>query len=182
MIIAADLVKTCPGGVQAVRGVSFSVPAYSVFAMALGITAGALLRRMLPAMIVTLAGFIAVRATIALWVRQHYMPAVTVYYKVTSGFTPPGAFWRLASGVVGPNGQLINQNTNGPVINGIPATYLPAGCPPDCRQALTHFRAFLTYQPADRCWAFQGIESGIFLGLSAVLIAVTAVMLLRRDA
>ena len=36
--------------------------AYSLFALALGIAAGALLRRVLPAMAVTLAGFIAVRA------------------------------------------------------------------------------------------------------------------------
>ena len=51
--------------------------AYALFAMALGITAGALLRRTLPAMAVTLAGFIAVRAVIALWLRPHYMSAVT---------------------------------------------------------------------------------------------------------
>ena len=48
--------------------------------------------------------------------------------------------------------------------------------------ALSHFRGFLTYQPADRYWAFQGIETGIFLVLAAGLIAVTAVTLLRRDA
>ena len=75
--------------------------AYSLFAMALGIAAGTLLRRTLPAIAVTLAGFIAVRALITLLLRPHYMSAVTVYYKVTSGFTPPGSFWQLAQGVVG---------------------------------------------------------------------------------
>jgi hypothetical protein len=74
----------------------------------------------------------------------------------------------------------------------VPASYLPASCtqvsrgaftpPPSCTQALSHFRAFLTYQPADRYWTFQGIETGIFLVLAAALIAVTAVTLLRRDA
>ena len=49
-------------------------------------------------------------------------------------------------------------------------------------QAASHFRGFLTYQPADRYWTFQGIETGIFLVLAAALIAVTAVTLLRRDA
>src|SRR5439155_25206412 len=29
------------------------------------------------------------------------------------------------------------------------------------------------YQPADRFWTFQGIETGIFLGLSLILVAVT---------
>ena len=166
--------------------------AYSVFALALGIAAGALLRRTLPAMIVTLAGFIAVRSLVTLLLRQHYMSAVTVFYKVTGGFTPPGSFWQLASGVLGPNGQPIDQNTDGNVVAGIPASYLPASCaapgrgpftpPPSCAQALTHFRGFLTYQPADRYWAFQGIETGIFLVLAAALIAVTAAVLLRRDA
>jgi hypothetical protein len=52
---------------------------YALFAMALGIAAGALLRRTLPTLAVTLGGFIAVRAAIALWLRPHYMSAVTVY-------------------------------------------------------------------------------------------------------
>jgi hypothetical protein len=165
--------------------------AYSLFAMALGIAAGALLRRVLPAMAVMLAGFIAVRAVVTLWLRPHYMSAVTVFHTVTSGFTPPGSFWQLAAGILGPNGQAINQSTNGNVVAGIPVYYLPASCnapsrgpfspPPSCAQALTHFRAFLTYQPADRYWTFQGIETGIYLVLAAALIAVTAVVLLRRD-
>lgn len=166
--------------------------AYAVFAMALGIAAGALLRRTLPAMAVTLAGFIAVRAVIALLLRPHYISAVTAFSKVTGGFTPSGSYWQLAQGVLGPNGQQINQNTNGNVVAGIPADYLPASCaapgrgaftpPPSCTQALAHFRGFVTYQPAGRYWTFQGIETGIFVVLAAVLLTVTAVVLLRRDA
>jgi hypothetical protein len=168
--------------------------AYSLFAMALGIAAGALLRRVLPAIAVTLAGFIAVRTLIALLLRPHYMSAVTVFYKVTSGFTPTGSYWQLAQGVVGPNGLPIDLNTNGNgnSVYGVPANYLPASCtqvsrgaftpPPSCVQAVSHFRGFLTYQPADRYWTFQGIETGIFVILAAALIAVTAVALLRRDA
>ena len=34
----------------------------------------------------------------------------------------------------------------------------------------------------DRYWAFQGIETGIFVVLAAALIAVTAIVVLRRDA
>jgi hypothetical protein len=166
--------------------------AYSLFAVALGIAAGAVTRRVLPAMAVTLAGFIAVRAVVALWLRPHYMSAVTVFYKATSSFTPTGSYWQLASGIIGPDGQPVNSNfSNEAVINGIPASYLPASCnppargpftpPPSCTQALGHFREFLTYQPADRYWAFQGIEAGIFLVLAAGLVAVTAAVLLRRD-
>jgi hypothetical protein len=166
--------------------------AYSLFAMALGIAAGALIRRVLPAMAVTLAGFIGVRVVVALWLRPHYLSAVTVFYKATSGFNPPGAFWQIAQGVVGPNGQALAQPNNTPFVDGVPITALPGSCAPvangpgnptgSCLQALSHFRAYLTYQPADRFWTFQGIETGIFLALAFVLIAVTAVVLLRRDA
>jgi hypothetical protein len=146
----------------------------------------------LPAIAVTLAGFIAVRAVITLLVRPHYMSAVTVYYKlIGSGYTPSGSYWSLASGILGPNGQAIDQNTNGNVVAGIPVGYLPASCnapgrgaftpPSSCTQAIAHFRGFITYQPANRYWAFQGIETGIFLALAAALIALTAVLLLRRD-
>ena len=59
---------------------------------------------------------------------------------------------------------------------------VPNNPTPSCTQALSRFRGFLTYQPADRFWTFQGIETGIFLALAFALVAVTAVTLLRRDA
>ncbi len=167
---------------------------YSLFALALGVAAGALLRRTLPALAVTLAGFIAVRVVITLWLRSHYMNAVTVSYNVLSGFTPKGAYWKIASGILGPNGQQLPQPDNTPYFDGIPQTYLPGACsgingpnapnnpPQACTQALSHFHAFLTYQPADRFWTFQGVETCIFLVLAAALIAVTAETLIRRDA
>jgi hypothetical protein len=44
------------------------------------------------------------------------------------------------------------------------------------------YRGYATYQPASRFWAFQGIETGIFVMLAAVLLAVTFWVLNRRDA
>ena len=100
--------------------------AYALFAMALGITAGALLRRTLPAMAVTLAGFIAVRAVIALWLRPHYMSAITTTYNVLHGYTPPGSYWPLAQGILGPTGQPISTDTVRARDRGHPAQ-LPPG-------------------------------------------------------
>jgi hypothetical protein len=165
--------------------------AYALFAMALGICAGTLLRRTLPAMAVMLAGFIGVRTAIALWLRPHYMHAVTTTYNLLRGYTPAGSYWQLAQGIRGPNGQVIPQ-PNGTEAFGIPAGYLPHSCmtltqrgsliTPSCRAALDSFRGFITYQPAGRYWAFQGIETGIFVLLAAILLTVTALVLLRRDA
>jgi hypothetical protein len=162
---------------------------YALFAMALGLCAGALMRRTLPALAVTLAGFIVVRAAVTLWLRPHYMSAVTVTYKLFSGYTPVGSYWQLAQGVRFPGGGLVPV-PNGAAVDGIPVGSLPPACAaaasgirpgPSCRQALAAFHGFITFQPASRYWAFQGIEFGIFAALAAALIAVTAVVLLRRD-
>ena len=64
---------------------------------------------------------------------------------------------------------------------------LPSACakalqnPAPCLAA-HGYRGYLTYQPASRFWAFQGIETGIFVVLAAVLLGVTFWVLRRRDA
>jgi hypothetical protein len=161
---------------------------YAVFAMALGICAGTLLRRTLPALAVTLAGFAALRAPTALWLRLHYMTPVTVYYKLTAPFTPAGSYLGISQGWTGPNGQ---PPVPGPGNYGFDGEPVPAVCekfmsgpnpnPLPCLMA-HGYRGYVTYQPASRFWAFQGIETGIFVVLAAILLAVTFWVLRRRDA
>ncbi|HEX6451061.1 MAG TPA: hypothetical protein VF060_16545 [Trebonia sp.] len=178
---------------------------YAVFAMALGIAAGALLRRTLPAVGITLAVYIGVRILISSLARPHFMTAVTKYLPINNSSTPAGPYWLLSSGYVGAGEHPINipQSNNGMVIGtangGIPVTSLPAQCQGLASQsgrAFTrtsyqavsscatahHVQAFITYQPTSRYWAFQGIETGIFLALAATLIAVTFIGISRRDA
>lgn len=165
--------------------------AYALFAMALGICAGTLLRRTLPAMAVTLAGYVGIRTVIALWLRSHYMTPVTTTYSVLRGYVPAGSYLPLAQGVLGPGGQVLPQS-DGPTTFGIPTGKLPGSCKSlnegaakaasSCAKALAHFRGFITYQPASRYWAFQGIETGVFIVLTVILLTATAVVLLRRDA
>jgi mannose/fructose/N-acetylgalactosamine-specific phosphotransferase system component IIC len=82
--------------------ISYIVPVgYAIFAMALGICAGTLLRRALPALAVTLAGFAALRV-LTTWLRPHYMTPVTAYYKLTAAaFSPAGPYLGISHG--GPN-------------------------------------------------------------------------------
>ncbi len=156
---------------------------YAVFAMALGICAGALLRRTVPALAVTLAGFVALRALIAQWLRLHYMTPVTVYYGLLGSYVPKGAYLNVSQGIVGPNGQppvgLSSYVFNGAPVPTVCAKALqnPAPC-----MAAHGYRGYLAYQPADRFWAFQGIETGIFLVLAAILLGVTFWLVKRRDA
>jgi hypothetical protein len=168
---------------------------YAVFAMALGIAAGTVARRTLPAIAVALGGFIALRLVISDLVRPHFMAAVTTYYNVTGSFTAPGSAWVFSQGAVSKTGQVVLAGW-GELEPALPAScqkLLPGNGGPvpksgsplsavfSCMQA-HGWRGFATYQPASRYWPFQGIETGIYVLLAAALIAVTFVTVRRRDA
>jgi hypothetical protein len=166
--------------------------AYAVFAMALGICAGALIRRTVPAMAVTLGGFIAVRVAVTLWLRPHYLSAVTAVRNLPAQIQLTGSYWLISQGTRNPAGQLMAGPQNQPAAFGVDVSSLPKACAglanptgsltSSCRAALTGFRSFVTYQPASRFWTFQGIETGAFVVLAVILLAVTGVVLIRRDA
>ena len=44
------------------------------------------------------------------------------------------------------------------------------------------WKRLVTFQPADRFWTFQGIESAIFVGLALLAIGAAVVLLRRRSA
>lgn len=170
---------------------------YSLFAVALGITAGTLLRRSLPALVVTVGGYIAVRVVIADFIRPHYLAAQTLTYRLAFGHMMPGltgSSWLLSRSITGPGGQAPGNGLSGAVgvsIDGVPVSHLP----PACKSLLSHdpagvfsclsahgYRGVMTYQPGSRYWAFQGIETGIFVVLAAALVAVAVYVISRRDA
>jgi hypothetical protein len=150
--------------------------AYSVFAVALGIAAGAAFRRVLPAMATTLAVFTAVRFLIAEYARPHYLTPVSTLIPTGPADGPSGS-WVVSSVVTGPGGQRYSDFT----FQDVPAACRSLG-PKEASCITAHgFHQLITYQPAGRFWAFQGIEAGIFLVLAAALIAVTFRLVLARD-
>jgi len=162
---------------------------YAVFAMALGIAAGTVARRTLPAIAIVLGGFIAVRLLISDVLRPHYMSAITTYYNLTASFTPRG---QVAQGGVSRAGVTVGQGWGsvGDVLRGPCVRLLNAapvgksGSPVallSCMQA-HGWRGYATYQPAARYWPFQGIETGIYVLLAAALIGVTFAIVRKRDA
>jgi hypothetical protein len=82
------------------------VPAgYAIFAFALAATVGLLVRRTLPAMAITLAGFIGARLAVTYWIRPHYMSPVTTDLPLspsTAGFDFSGP---VGGGAVSINAQ-----------------------------------------------------------------------------
>jgi hypothetical protein len=161
--------------------------AYSIFAVALGIAAGALFRRILPALGVTLAGFAALLVVLQTLARPHYLPPVTKTLPL-AGASIPGSSWILTGTIINPARKAVGYIGNGS------GNWAISGMPANCN-AVAHnqasawsclsehgYRAVLTYQPGTRFWAFQGIESGIFLVLAAILVALTIRLIIRRDA
>ncbi|MDS0135718.1 MULTISPECIES: transporter [unclassified Amycolatopsis] len=137
--------------------------AYTLFALALGVFAGTRWRKVLPAMGIALVGFAAVRVAIEVLARPRYLPAQSLTFSPTGGQTPNPASgnWVMDVGVRNAAGDLVLPNAQlGPCP--------PGGCGDD--SAGPGAANWLQYQPGDRFWLFQGIETGIFVLLAAALV------------
>jgi hypothetical protein len=92
---------------------------YAAYAFALGVTAGIVIRRTLPAMAVTLVGFIATRFAVLFWVRPNFMAPLKTVSRLNP-FSPdgPGAHlagpnssaWIISAQTIDKSGQVIGTN------------------------------------------------------------------------
>ncbi|MEV1075952.1 ABC transporter permease [Micromonospora parva] len=154
---------------------------YTLFAVALGVFAGTVWKRMLPAMGITLAGFIGVRAAVEMLARPHYQAARTKTFPIEAEGPPEinRGDWILTQGVRNPDGTMIAEDTQ--------IQCPPGGKGPNGRVCGAELGLepgaynWQLYQPADRFWLFQGIETGIFVAL-ALLLLYLAVRRVRRIA
>jgi hypothetical protein len=181
---------------------------YAALAFALGVTAGVLLRRTLPAMAVTLVAFVAIQIVVPNFIRPHLLPPDHVTAPVNSqheqfstnagsglstiqlagSFSKPGA-WVLSETVITPSGapaSNVMMTSSGPVFTKLPSACIPTPGsgfnPASCRNVLAamHLRQSVTYQPASRFWPLQWIETGICLVLAAGLGCVCVWQVRRR--
>lgn len=165
-------------GLFDLRGMVFA--AWALAAFAIGCLAGTVLRRAVLAIAVTLAAYAALAMATGAFLRKHYQAPV-----LTRSLTLlPGSAWVLSQRWFTTDGRPASQavidrllQTGGGQLagkGGIPqasATW---------RYLAQHgYTQLTTYQPADRFWAFQGIETGWLLALSVLCIAGT-VWLVRR--
>jgi hypothetical protein len=137
--------------------------AYILCAFGFAVLAGLLIRRSIPAMVAAFIPWLAIRLVIEFVLRPHFMTPLTfvqVCPKNGACFggyglgTIPPVTGHIGDWVLGPGGPLPADQTGN--------TYL--------------------YQPADRFWAFQGIEAGIFVALTAAALGATIWLLHRRAA
>jgi hypothetical protein len=176
---------------------------YAAFALALGITAGVVIRRTLPAMAATLAAFVAVRLAVTYWVRPHFAAPLHAVLPITANssvgidsisrgqmslnFFPPDLpnAWVLSAPVTNAAGQ----QPSGAVLSQQCPQLLQAqtgngALPTAIHSCITTigktFHQTLVYQPASRYWPFQWAELGLFVALAAILAAFSAWWIRRR--
>ena len=146
--------------------------ATALLALALGIFAGALTRRTVAAIFLTMVLFLAIRAPVELWGRPNFETPLTVTYSIDQQ-NPPALSnqdWIVSQGYIDAQG---NRSTD-----------FRGSCTRDetltqCLQANGVQANYLSYQPGNRFWTFQWIETGIYVGFS-LLALFAAVWLVRR--
>ncbi|PJN21482.1 ABC transporter permease subunit [Kitasatospora sp. CB02891] len=170
---------------------------YAAFAVALGSCLGLFLRRTVAAMAVTLAVFAAVQVLVPLAVRPHLeqpvhsvvaLDAATLRSTRMLGFTGShGPSATFVAGLAVPDAWMLSDSSP---IRDSSERVLTFGTQPcannshdvpseDCL-AHANLHVAIDYQPADRYWPFQWIETAIFLALTAALTALTTWGLHRR--
>jgi hypothetical protein len=180
---------------------------YAAFAFVLGVTAGVLIRRTLPAMATALGGFVAARLVVAHWGRPNLVSPLQITVPDTtiaatgsssaSAGAPDPRDWVISDqtinakghvigqfGSVGPSGNTtVSLSANGIAIQG-------AGSCPNLHSQTPHnvqrcvdqlrVREVLTYQPIAHYWALQWIELAIFLGAAVALSGLCLWWVCRR--
>ena len=165
------------------------VPAgYALFAFALGAVTGLLFRRTLPAMAVTLVGFVVTRLVVADWVRPHFMSPITEALKLNANTNQSWGFINSGSGGVSvstgppnlPNALIVTNSILNNQGQSPTSSFIQKACPnlqsggqqpfQRCVSAISaHYHQVVVYQPANRFWAFQTYETVLFVVLAAVL-------------
>jgi hypothetical protein len=164
--------------------------AASLFAVAVGIACGVVLRRTVPAMAATIGIFVAVRVATAVLIRPRLANPLTVNiaYSRDDPLSGTGA-WELSNRTIDATGVVLGHNGS------LDLTGLVGRCPgltapraerlPDpalvdrCLRDLD-VRSLIRYQPGDRFWTFQIIESALLLTFAGVFGVVAATTLRRR--
>jgi hypothetical protein len=162
------------------REVTF--PAWTLAAFSVAALAGMLIRRVVPAIVATLAVYAGLAFAAAGLLREHYLTPL-----VTSNNFLPGAStawiisqWSTKDGrfafTGNPPGSLVNQ-----FCSSVPPDKIgPLGFAPCLAQH--GYTQWTSYQPGSRFWPFQWIEGGWLLALSALLIAAIIWLVQRRAA
>ncbi len=160
---------------------------YCMFAVALGAAVGAWRRKAVSAIAMTLGIFIALQGAMGLYIRPHYQKPLQ--FSTTSYVRYPNPLRAPHGMVTGTSSEPYKTTSAGtPVQEGtafwqVKWGFSPAPYCPQTQEICDDATTITTYyHPANRYWRFQAIETGIYLVLTALLVAGTYRMVLKRDA
>src|SRR5215469_11890377 len=140
--------------------------------LALGLFAGALTRRTVAAIFLTVVLFVAIRVPVELLWRPNFQTPVIVTYAIDQQHPPAlsNQDWLVSQGYIDAHG---NRSTDLRQICTRDETFT------QCLQANGVQAQYIAYQPGDRFWTFQWIETSIYVVFS-VLALFAAFWLVRR--
>jgi hypothetical protein len=167
-------------GLFDLRGVAFA--AWTLAAFAIGALAGMLIRRVVTAIVATLAVYTGLAVAAGLYLREHYLTPLLV-----KNADAPGSAWTISQWWT-KGGKPVSQDALSQFLQqGAPQLAGKGGIPqddPTVNQYLAQhgYTLWTTYQPGSRFWPFQWIEGGWLLVLSVLLIAATVWLVRRRAA
>jgi ABC-2 family transporter protein len=163
-----------------------ALAAWTLAAFAIGVLAGVLIRRVIPAIFATLAAWAGLAFVTGLFLRPHYnAPVVTSNPAIPVGALVINQGWFKGGNPA--SLDMINQTLGRVDVQAVtPEVFSPGPSTPvnfdPVRYLIQHgFTQLTTYHPASQFWPFQWIEGGWLLALSLLLIA-TAVWLVRSRA
>jgi len=168
-------------GLFDLRGVAFA--AWTLAAFAIGALAGMLIRRVVPAIVATLAVYAGLAFAAGGFLRPHYLtPLVTSSQNVPGSAWIIGQWWTKGGTFAfagSPPDSLFNQ-----FCSSLPAGTFGKPSQQTAFQCLAQhgYTQWTSYQPASRFWPFQWIEGGWLLALSVLLIAATVWLVRHRAA
>jgi hypothetical protein len=153
------------------------VPAYALYALALGVLAGLLLRRTVAAMTLTLVVFAATRLAVLELLRPRFLAPLhrTV---IASDSGRQAGDWLLSDTLVDAGGRSITTGREDLAV--LHAQH--ARIDPHTYLVTLGWKRVISYQPGGRFWTFQLIEAGIFVTLAVAVIAVTLWFVRRNPA
>ena len=168
-------------GLFDLRGVAFA--AWTLAAFAIGGLAGVLIRRVVPAIVATLAVYAGLAFAVGMFLRQHYLtPLLTSKERARLRVDPEpvvdqGRQVRVRPGSIRASSSVMPSASAGAG----PATSASRDLSGSA-SSQHGYTQWTSYQPASRFWPFQWIEGGWLLALSVLLIAVTVWLVRRRAA
>jgi ABC-type transport system involved in multi-copper enzyme maturation permease subunit len=169
---------------------------YAVFALAVGVVAGLLIRRTVPAMAVTFLVFLGTRMAVQFGLRPHLAPqkhlatAIGQSLDISNGpsglslFAPsaniPGG-WTLSNRIVNNAGHAPSHafvqgacGQVGPPPQASPTSHVSVTVQHGFTHCVTavaaNFHVLSAYQPASHYWALQWAETGLYVGLAVALV------------